>query len=357
MYRGQSVCIIVPAYNEARQIERVIRSIPVMVDHIVVVNDGSRDHTGDVVRGLQADFPQTVLIEHDVNQGCGGALATGYKWARDQGIDIAVRMDGDGQMDPADLPALLDPIVEHRAHYAKGNRLFSGEAFRRIPKVRYFGNAFLSLLTKIASGYWHVADFQSGYTAICRSALHTIDWDRMYKQYGQPNDLLVRLNVYNYRVVDVPIDPVYNVGETSGMKISRIVFSLSWLLIKLFFWRMKEKYVIRDFHPLIFFYALGGIFGLSTLALGVRVVSFRLAAGYFPPTSSLALMFAFMSTSLFTLFAMWFDMEANKDLKGLPELRSLVAECRQDRALLANGSEPAPGPGSGAASCADPRLL
>ena len=327
MYRNKTISIIIPAYNEEKQIGGVLVTIPDWVDHIVVVNDASKDKTGEVVNQLQAIDARIVLLNHAKNQGCGGALASGYKWARDHRCDIAVRMDGDGQMDPEELAQLLDPVVEDRTDYAKGNRLFTGEAFKRIPKVRYFGNAFLSLLTKIASGYWHVADFQSGYTAINQRALNLIDWDRMYKRYGQPNDLLVRLNVYDFRVTDIPVEPVYNVGEESGLKIHRVVFSLSWLLIKLFFWRMKEKYIIRDFHPLIFFYTLGGFFGLTTAGLLARVIYYKLTLGFFPPTGSLATFFAFTSGSLFTLFAMWFDMEANKDLKALPPAVKLRVQC------------------------------
>jgi glycosyltransferase involved in cell wall biosynthesis len=315
MYKDRTICVVVPAHNEGRQITKVIETMPSFVDSIVVVDDASDDDTAAVVEGVRAANPKVVLLRHEVNAGCGGSLATGYEWAREKGYDVAVRMDGDGQMDPADLPALLDPVVEGRADYAKGNRLFTGEAYQIIPKVRYFGNAFLSLLTKIASGYWHVADFQSGYTAINKKALHTIDWGRMYRRFGQPNDLLVRLNVYNFRVADVPVRPLYNVGEKSGMNVFKVVFTLSWLLLKLFFWRMKEKYIIRDFHPLIFFYTFGGIFSLMTLVLFVRLVWLWGATGHIPPINALAAMFSFMSAALFTLFAMWFDMEANKHLK------------------------------------------
>ena len=118
----------------------------------------------------------------------------------------------------------------------------------------YFGNAVLSLLTKIASGYWHVADSQSGYTAMNRNVLNTINWRFMYTRYGQPNHLLIMLNVFNFRVRDVPVIPVYGIGEKSGIKVKKVIFTLSWLLFKNFMWRMKEKYFIRDFHPLIFFY-------------------------------------------------------------------------------------------------------
>jgi len=330
MYRNKRIGVVVPAFNEEKLIGRVAVSLPEWIDHIIIVNDASTDRTRQVVTQLQNIDSRVILIDHKINQGCGGSLSSGYLWARDNGCDIAVRMDGDGQMDPEELQSLLDPIVEGRADYAKGNRLFTGEAFKRIPKVRYFGNAFLSLLTKIASGYWHVADFQSGYTAINLRALHTIDWDKMYKRYGQPNDLLVRLNIYNFRVSDIPVEPVYNVGEQSGMKIHRVIFTLSWLLIKLFFWRMKEKYIIRDFHPLIFFYTLGGLFGMTTFALICRVLYYKFTIGYFPPTSSLATFFSFTSASLFILFAMWFDMEANKDLKGTPEIKGLIVECREN---------------------------
>ncbi len=316
MYRDKSVCVVVPAYNEETQIGRVIETMPGFVDKVVIVDDASKDRTVEIVKKYQEGNGRILLIEHEKNQGVGGAIADGYKWARDNDLDMAAVMAGDGQMDPKDLPALLDPVVEDRADYSKGNRLFTGEAYKKIPKIRYYGNAFLSLMTKIASGYWHVADFQSGYTVINRKALHTIDWDRMYRHFGQPNDLLVRLNVYNFRVADIPIEPVYNIGEKSRMSIFKVMFTISWLLLRMFFWRMKEKYIIRDFHPLIFFYTLGGFFGLTTLVLFFRVFYYWYYFDHIPPINALAAFFSFMSASLFILFAMWFDMEANKDLKG-----------------------------------------
>lgn len=315
MYKGKSVCVVVPAHNEGTQIGGVIESMPDYVDWIVIVDDVSTDNTADIVKDSQKKNEKILLLQHAVNQGCGGSLATGYKWAAENDIDLAVRMDGDGQMNPENLPSLLGPVAEGRTDYAKGNRLITGEAYRRMPKVRYYGNAFLSLLTKIASGYWHVADSQSGFTVINKKALQTINWDTMYKRYGQPNDLLVRLNLYNFRVKDVPTDPIYNIGEKSGIQIRKVVFTISWLLIKLFFWRMKEKYIIRDFHPLVFFYAFGGLFSLLALGLFGRVFWFWWIFDHIPQINALAAMFSFMSASQFILFGMWFDMEANKELK------------------------------------------
>lgn len=315
MYKNKIIAVIVPCFNEEYQISPVINSIPDYIDRIVIIDDHSKDKTVEIVKTYQAENEKIILLLHDKNQGVGGAIATGYKWAQNNNIDVAVVMAGDGQMAPEDLSAILDPVVNDDADYSKGNRLFTGEAYKKIPKLRYFGNSLLSLFTKIASGYWHIADSQSGYTAINQKMLQTIDWDKMYKRYGQPNDLLVRLNIVDARVRDVRIKPVYGIGEQSGIKIHRVVFTISWLLLKRFIWRIKKKYIIRDFHPLVFFYLMGFLFGLATAILSVRLVVRWYIDGYVPAITALSTMFSFMSSSLFTLFAMWFDMESNKHLK------------------------------------------
>jgi len=316
MVKDKTVCVVVPAYNEQSQIGRVIETMPDYVDKIVVVDDKSTDNTVEVIREYIAkQSDRIVLVEHEDNQGVGGAIVTGYKWARDNKMFATAVMAGDAQMDPEDLPALLEPVISGEIDYAKGNRLFTGNAWNLIPKVRYLGNSFLSLLTKIASGYWHIADSQTGYTVINLRALEMIDLDKIYKRYGMPNDLLVKLNVYNFKVRDIPIKPVYNVGEKSHIKIRKVIFTIPWLLLKCFLYRMKEKYIIRDFHPLIFFYFFGCIFKLGTLLLFIRLFYKWFTDGKIPPMNALAAMFCFIAAIQFMLFAMWFDMECNKDLK------------------------------------------
>jgi glycosyltransferase involved in cell wall biosynthesis len=315
VYKGKTIAVVVPCYNEETQIEHVIQTMPEYVDQIVVVDDSSKDKTVEVIENLTKADSKIKLIKEKQNRGCGGALATGYIWARDNGFDVVVRMDGDDQMDPSELKLLLDPVVSGETDYAKGNRLFTGEAFEMIPKSRYFGNAILTLLTKIASGYWHVADSQSGYTAMNKNILKTLDWRFMYTRYGQPNHLLIMLNVLNFRVRDVPVKPIYGIGEKSGIKVKKVIFTISWLLFKNFLWRMKEKYLIRDFHPLIFFYFIGFVFFVLFIFLFADMVFGWVKLGHIEYISALGMMFSFMSSSLFTLFAMWFDMEANKDLK------------------------------------------
>lgn len=315
MYRGKTIAVVVPAHNEERQITRVIETMPDLIDRIVVVDDASQDDTKAVTLKCQAIDPRVELIVHPRNQGVGGAIATGYKWVRDQGLEVAVVMAGDAQMDPAQLPALLDPVVEDLADYTKGNRLYSGEAFRKIPKTRFFGNAVLSMLTKIASGYWHITDSQNGYTAINLKALKLIDWDNMYQRYGQPNDLLVKLNVHDLRVRDVVMPPVYNVGERSGIRIKKVVFTIAWLLLKLFFWRLWQKYVIRDFHPLVFLYLLGIFLLVTSCGLLVRLLWLWAIIGRIPELNALAWMFSLGMGFQSVFFAMWLDMENNRHLK------------------------------------------
>jgi len=316
MYREKTIAVVVPAYNEEKLIVRVLETMPDWVDKIVVVDDASKDNTvGEVKKFEEALGGRLILLEHEKNQGVGGAIVTGYKWARDNNMDVTAIMAGDAQMDPRDLSKLLNPVVDGEADYTKGNRLITGGTWQLMPKKRYLGNAFLSLLTKIASGYWHVADFQCGYTAISLMALKAMDLDKVYNRFGMPNDFLVRLNVHYFRVKDIPVRAIYNIGEKSGVKMWKIVFTLSFLLLRMFFWRMKEKYIIRDFHPLIFFYLLGIPCTTIGTAFGFYMFFYRLFVGRVAASSALFATLLIIAGLQFLLFAMWFDMEYNKDLK------------------------------------------
>ena len=316
MYKEKTIGVVVPAYNEENLIERVIEYMPVFVDKIVIIDDCSKDNTLSVVQRYVETYPnRVVLIRHDTNQGVGGAIVTGYKWCRDQKIDATVVMAGDAQMDPDDLPALLDPVVDGEVDYSKGNRLISGEAWKKIPHIRYLGNASLSLLTKIASGYWHVADSQTGYTAANLKVLQTLDLDNIYKRYGMPNDILVKLNIYSFRVRDVEIHPIYGIGEKSGFNAILIIPRLLWLIITLFLKRMNQKYIIRDFHPLVIFYLTGILLTFIGMVFGAYIAFYRLFIGVLRDNSLLFAVFLFISGWQFQLFAMWFDMEYNKNLK------------------------------------------
>jgi hypothetical protein len=235
--------------------------------------------------------------------------------ARDLEIDVTAVMAADAQMHPDDLIRIIEPVAAGSADYTKGNRLFYGEAWRMIPHYRYLGNSFLSLLTKIASGYWHIADSQSGYTAISLLALKRIDLDGIYKRYGMPNDMLIKLNQHDFCVRDVHIRPVYNVGEKSGIRLRHVIPKISWILFKGFWRRLFIKYVIRDFHPLIFFYLLSFLLLAASLPLTIRLFYIWAVTGDIPDINAMALIFTGISGLQTLFFGMWFDMEYNKDLR------------------------------------------
>jgi glycosyltransferase involved in cell wall biosynthesis len=313
MLDGKTVAVVVPAHDEQELIVATLQGIPGFVDRVFVVDDASGDETLERARSL--DDPRVEVVAHDRNRGVGAAIVTGYRRALAERIDATAVMAGDNQMDPDELEGLALPVVRGELDYAKANRLFTGSAWKLIPRSRYLGNAVLSLLTKVASGYWHVADSQAGYTVVSLRMLQLLDLDRIYTSYGFPNDMLVHLNVWSARVRDFPSRPIYNVGERSGIKIRRVVPRISWLLWKGFFWRLREKYVIRDFHPLVFFYAFGFLMLLAGLGLGIAEVVLRILGNQITTPTIVLVALLLISGSQFTLFAMWFDMESNKDLR------------------------------------------
>jgi glycosyltransferase involved in cell wall biosynthesis len=313
MLDGKRVAVVVPAFDEERLVGETIRGIPDFVDRIFVVDDASRDGTASAAQ--ETDDPRVEVLRHERNTGVGAAIATGYRRALEEGVDVTCVMAADNQMDPAELRSLVEPVVLGEVEYAKANRLVSGEAWKVIPRSRYLGNAVLSLLTKIASGYWHVADSQAGYTALSLDALRRLDLDELYPRYGFPNDMLVHLNVQNARVRDVPSRPIYDVGERSGIKFRSVVPRISWLLFKGFWWRMGQKYVIRDFHPLVFFYVFGLLMLSVGFVLGLVELILRSAGNAITPATIVLVAVLLIAGLQMTLFAMWFDMEANKDLR------------------------------------------
>src|SRR3954469_20667072 len=313
MVEGKRVAVVIPAFNEEHLIAATVDGIPDFVDRITIVDDASTDGTVAAARAI-AD-PRVDVIGHDRNRGVGAAIVTGYKQAIAERSDVAAVMAADNQMDPDDLLTLVAPVARGEVDYAKANRLFTGQAWQLIPRYRYLGNAVLSLLTKIASGYWHVADSQSGYTAVSRRMLELLDLERIYPRYGFPNDMLVHLNVWNARVRDFPSRPIYGVGERSGIRLRKVVPRISWLLFKAFWWRMREKYVIRDFHPLVFFYFFGILFSVLGFVLGVTVTILRIAGNELSVGTVVLVALLLIAGLLFTLFAMLFDMETNRELR------------------------------------------
>ena len=270
MYKSKTVVVVIPAHNEESSIARVIDEIPGFADRIVVVDDASVDGTAHRVKTHARSGVE--LISLPANRGVGGAMAAGYRRALESGADIVVKMDGDGQMDPAHLSDLLDGIIEENADYAKGNR-FLGRGLGRMPVHRLLANIAMTLLTKIASGYWHVFDPQNGYTAIRAKNLARIDLNDVHPGYFFENDMLVHLYFSRARVIDVPTSTRYG-DEVSDIDPVRILMSFPLLLFRRFMRRFVRHYILQDFSPI----ALYSFFGLGLLAAGAGFGAFHWVA-------------------------------------------------------------------------------
>jgi glycosyltransferase involved in cell wall biosynthesis len=363
MLNNKIIAVVIPAFNEELQIRDVIKTLPNFVDRIVAVNDCSKDRTEEIIKSfwgtkfnegieiknrlapnsndkferfnrvfqnqikLELNYfvpsevmnahPETdriILINQINNSGVGAAIARGYKWCKDYGIDCTAVMAGDGQMDPDELESICKPVIEENIDYVKGNRLIHRSALLVIPKVRYFGNSILSALTKIASGYWHVSDSQCGFTAISIKALNAIKLYQIYFRYGMPNDLLVKLNIAFCTIKEVEIKPIYDIGEKSKMKIWKVIPLISWLLFKSFFKRLWIKYLFRDFHPLFILYNLGFLLLFFSIPYFLKIINTFFLHEQTGTLPVLAFFFLFISSAQFLLFAMWMDIQNNERL-------------------------------------------
>ncbi|ABD42843.1 glycosyl transferase, family 2 [Methanospirillum hungatei JF-1] len=312
MYRNKKIGVVIPAYKEELLIVPTLESVPDFVDRVYAVNDASPDRTGSLIDSYAERDSRVVPIHHQKNKGVGGAIISGYKEALSDGMDIVAVMAGDNQMDPTFLPELLDPVVEGVVDYSVGNRLVNEKFRQGMSKWRFVGNSVLTLLTKIASGYWQLMDPQNGYTAISRRALETISLDEIYPGYGYCNDLLVWLNTFGFRVRNVPHPARYGL-ERSKIKYSTYIVRLSWLLLNAFIWRMKTKYIVLSFHPLVFFYCAGVFFTFISFLFGLYALWFKFIMNNSIFVPAVVSVIVFGIGVQFLLSAMMFDMqEENK---------------------------------------------
>jgi dolichol-phosphate mannosyltransferase len=238
------VAVVIPAYRVTQHISEVIHGIPESVWGIYVVDDACPDETGKYVESIIID-PRVRVLYQPVNQGVGGAVMAGYQAALADNADIIVKVDGDGQMDPALIADFIAPIISGEADYTKGNRFYDLEKIRSMPRVRIFGNAVLSLLTKLSSGYWNLFDPTNGYTAIHADACKHLPFHKISKRYFFETDMLFRLNTLRAMVVDVPMDAKYG-EETSHLKISKIMGEFLYKHTKNFCKRIFYNYFLRD---------------------------------------------------------------------------------------------------------------
>jgi len=265
MIEGRTVAVVIPAYRVERTIAGVVREMPDFVDRIIVVDDASPDTTSEVVGALGE--ARLRLVRHSRNLGVGGAMATGFGVALEVGSDLVVKCDGDGQMDPRDIGALLRPILADRAEYSKGCRFHHFRDLSAMPRARLGGNIALTFLTKFASGYWHVLDPQNGFVAIRGDVLRRLPLERLARGYFFENDMLIRLNALEARVEDVPLPSRYG-DETSSLRPGRALVEFPFRLVGGFFRRLFWRYLFYDVSPVALFFLSGTILFLFGTIFG-----------------------------------------------------------------------------------------
>jgi glycosyltransferase involved in cell wall biosynthesis len=318
MYRGKKISLVVPAYNEEKLILPTLQNIPKVIDRAYIVDDCSPDDQNKVILAHSKKDKRIVLLKHVENQGPGGAIITGYLQSSRDGYDITVVVGGDHQMDLSEVTNFLDPIIDGKADYAKGNRFLLNrleDTLQKMPRIRLIGNILITALTKIASGYYKTMDVVDGYTAISKRAIDTVNWDRAWKRYGYPMDFLIRLNAYGFKLIDIPRTAIYLAGERqSQIKGFSYFLKVSPMLWKGFFWRLRFKYIFIDFHPLVFFYYLSFLLlPIGFLLSGFLVMNHLFFGGFLVNATRAVLASSLLIAGFqFLLFAMLFDMEEGK---------------------------------------------
>ena len=254
----QTLAVVIPSYRVKAHILDVIARIGPEVAMIFVVDDACPDGSGAFV-GEQCRDPRVRVLRHQVNRGVGGAMMTGYRAALDAGADIIVKVDGDGQMDPALIPHIARPVLARQADYAKGNRFHSLWNVRRMPRVRLYGNAALSFMTKLSSGYWGIFDPTNGYTAIHAAALERIEFANVSERYFFETDMLINLGNARAVVADVPMEAVY-ADEVSNLRIRSELWPFLRTHLRELVKRIFYTYFLRDFSPATLQLLIGAIF-------------------------------------------------------------------------------------------------
>jgi len=263
------ISVVIPCYNVSKHIEQVISSLPLDIDYIIAINDCSPDDTECILTRLQKENKKIIYVIHEVNQGVGGAMLTGFKKSIDLSSDVTIKMDGDGQMDPSYIPALLKPIRENKADFTKGNRFRDFKALRKMPITRRIGNLGLSFLIKAASGYWNIFDPNNGFIAIKNDVLKNLDFQKIHKRYFFESSMLIELYHADAVVQDIPMKARYG-NEISGLSRTRTLFEFPPKLFIAFIKRIALKYFLFEFNIasvyLLFgvpLFLIGAIYGIT----------------------------------------------------------------------------------------------
>jgi len=284
MYRNRTIAVVIPCFQVGKHIHEVVTTLPDFVDHVIVVDDGSRDTLHEELQ--RTSRPGIVVLKHDTNLGLARAMVTGFRKAIALGADIIAKVDGDGQMDPAELVRLLRPIIRHEADFTKGNRFVRRRHLEGMPRVRLVGNLGLSFLTKWASGYWNIFDPTNGYVVMRREVVEEIDLDRLGPGYFFETSLLAEAYLAGAVIRDVSIPSRYG-SEESSLSPTRILLRFPGLLVAAGLRRIVIRYFLRDFTPVALFLMIGLLMMGFGVVFGAREWMLRYGSGVPTPTGTI----------------------------------------------------------------------
>lgn len=271
MYRKKKIGIFVPAYNEEENIGEVLDTMPDYVDTILVVDDCSKDKTVEVVKKHMKHDKRILLEVNAQNQGNGYGAKLAYKRLSEMDVDIIAPMAGDGQTEPQYLPRLLNPVIDDVCDFAKGNRFLEPAVYKKMPRYRYVGNIFVTMLNKFSTGYYSMYDSLNGYYAITSETMRKIDFDKLGNRYEFENSFWIQLNIAGARGLDISIPPVYK-NEQSKIRLHKVVLPTLWTLLKGFVERIFYKYILFNFSPVGLFFVAGTLLSTFGLMLGLIIL-------------------------------------------------------------------------------------
>ena len=275
MSKNDKIAVVIPAYKVEKHLKKVISNLPDFIDHIIVIDDNCPQKSGNIAQKMAEQNSKISIIFHKKNTGVGGAVMSGYKKALDLECDYIIKMDGDGQMDPAFIPKILKPLQKNKADYCKGNRFQEPAYLKNMPKIRLLGNSLMSFVMKLCSGYWDIMDPTNGYTAINASTLKKLNLKKISKRYFFESDMLVHLNIFNAVVKDIAMPAIYG-EEESSLRIGSILLRFPFLIKRRFCKRILYKYFFYDFNMAsiytligVPFFLFGSVFGVYRWIYGV----------------------------------------------------------------------------------------
>jgi glycosyltransferase involved in cell wall biosynthesis len=314
MYRDLRIAMVVPAYNEEKLIAKTVTTLPSFVDTIIVINDGSTDETSKIINNLAKKNKKVVPIHNDPNIGVGASLVVGFKEALALESDLVGVIAGDAQCNPTYIQGMVDTLLDHNLDYVKANRFVHLKDLEQMPKLRQFGNIFITLLGKFATGYYSIFDSQNGYGIFRRTTLEKLPLDRIGKRYDYENTLLIALSIMGARIKDVPVPAIYG-EETSTIPLFKTATRALAVLWRGFWQRMYFKYVVVNFHPIALFLFSGILLTCFGLGFGLYILILKVTTGLSP--SSGAVMLSVLPLILgFQLLLTTIVMDMNNEDRG-----------------------------------------